>query len=69
MLLSCRQKDGLNGIQAAYGERIKELEAEIDQLKEEQTIQIKSVLNEAQRLQVERAELETAKKKEADADE
>lgn len=56
------QKERIYGIQAAYAARIDELEAEIEQLKKEQTVRIKSVLNETQRLQIERYELEAAKK-------
>lgn len=61
--LSTDQKQRVYGIQAAYAERIAELEAEIEQLKEEQMARIKTVLNETQRLQIEKYELEIAAKK------
>ena len=61
--LTKEQKERVYGIQAAYAERIAELEAEIEQLKEEQLVRIKTVLTEAQRLQIEKYELEAAAKK------
>ena len=61
--LSTDQKQRVYGIQAAYAERIAELEAEIEQLKEEQMARIKTVLNDAQRLQIEKYEIEVAAKK------
>lgn len=57
------QKERVYGIQEAYAGRIEELEAEIERLKEEQFVRIKAVLNNAQRMQIERYELEAAKKK------
>ena len=67
--LSRDQKERIYGIQAAYAERVKELEAEIETLKEEQMTRVKGVLNDAQRIQVEKYELEAAAKKQAKAQE
>ena len=61
--LSKDQKERVYGIQAAYANRIAELEEEIEQLKKEQLVRIKGVLNDAQRLQIERYELAAAAKK------
>jgi Spy/CpxP family protein refolding chaperone len=54
--LTQQQRERIYGIQAAYSERIKELEAEIEALKAEQSEQIKNVLTDAQRQQIERYE-------------
>lgn len=60
------QKERIYGIQAAYAERIDELEAEIEQLKKEQSVRIKSVLSPTQLLTIERYELDAAKKADAE---
>ena len=54
--LSQAQRERIYGIQAVYSTRIKELEAEIEQLKLEQVEQIKNVLTDPQRAQLERYE-------------
>lgn len=54
--LTRAQKERIYGIQAAYDERIKELEAELEQLKEEEVTQIKNVLTDSQKVQIERYE-------------
>lgn len=53
------QKERIYGIQAAYSERIKEVEAELAQLKEEQIVQIKNVLSDQQRTAIENYEART----------
>lgn len=50
------QKEHIYGIQTAYADRIKALETELAQLKEEQTVQIKNVLNDNQKTQIENYE-------------
>jgi Spy/CpxP family protein refolding chaperone len=50
------QKERIYGIQAAYSERIKALEAELEELKTEQVVQIKNVLTDAQKSAIENYE-------------
>ena len=59
------QKERIYGIQAAYAERTKQLEAELAQLKAEQTEQIKDVLNDAQRTQIEKYEAQIGSRRTA----
>ena len=59
------QKERIYGIQAAYAERTKQLEAELAQLKTEQTDQIKDVLNDAQRTQIEKYEAQFSSRRTA----
>lgn len=54
------QKERIYGIQAVYNERIKQLEEEIEALKLEQTEQVRNVLNDIQRGQLEQYEAEMA---------
>ncbi|MGC1272092.1 MAG: hypothetical protein WBC44_00185 [Planctomycetaceae bacterium] len=54
------QKERIYGIQAAYAERVKELTAELEQLKDEQGLQIKDVLSDVQKTQIERYEAQMA---------
>lgn len=54
------QKERIYGIQAAYSERIKQLEEEIEALKSEQASQVRNVLNDIQRGQLEQYEAEMA---------
>ncbi|MDQ3332152.1 MAG: hypothetical protein M3552_16115 [Planctomycetota bacterium] len=53
------QKERIYGIQAAYAQRIKELEEELEGLKVEQIVQIKNVLNDNQKTQIENYEART----------
>jgi TolA-binding protein len=50
------QKERIYGIQTAYSERIKALEAELEELKTEQVVQIKNVLTDAQKSAIENYE-------------
>ena len=52
LALTRNQRERIYGIQAAYAARIKELEAEIEALKAEQMVQIRAVLNDGQREQL-----------------
>lgn len=53
------QRERIYGIQAVYSARTKQLEAELEQLKAEQVMQIKNVLNDAQRAAIENYEART----------
>jgi len=59
------QKERIYGIQAAYSERIKELEAELEQLKSEQVVQIKNVLTDAQKTAIENYEARMSSRRKA----
>jgi TolA-binding protein len=61
------QRERIYGIQAAYADRLKELEAEIAQLKDEQVLQMKDVLSESQRTQIESYEARTTARRGRDS--
>jgi hypothetical protein len=61
--LTRTQRERIYGIQAAYAARIKELEAEIEQLKAEQTVQIRAVLNDGQREQLDGHEAQLSERR------
>jgi Spy/CpxP family protein refolding chaperone len=61
------QKERIYGIQAAYSERIKQVEAELEQLKAEQIVQIKNVLSDQQKSAIENYEARTKSRRSAAA--
>ena len=61
------QKERIYGIQTAYSERIKQLEAEIEQLEAEEELQIKDVLTDVQKTQIERYEAQMAARRKGDS--
>ncbi len=61
------QRERIYGIQAAYSDRIKELEAEIEQLKSEEKLRIKDVLTDVQKAQVERYEAQRTARRNGDS--
>ena len=59
------QKERIYGIQAAYAARVKELEAELAKLKGEQIEQIKNVLDDGQRAQIDKYEAQFSSRRAA----
>lgn len=63
--LTREQRERIYGIQAAYSERIKEIEAELEQLKAEQVVQIKNVLTDSQKSAIENYEARMSSRRKA----
>jgi hypothetical protein len=61
--LTRTQRERIYGIQAAYAARIKELEAEIEQLKAEQVVRVRAVLNDGQREQLDGYEAQLSERR------
>ena len=59
------QKERIYGIQAAYSERIKQLEEELETLRTEQVVQIKNVLTDTQKAAIENYEARTKSRSKA----